>query len=105
MLSDLLQTIQISVKSLVSLWCGGFAICGAVVFWCGRPAICGAVAIWCSRCFFCGAAIILHRTVVFCGAATILYGFVVFAWITFGGRTVCCRFFRIFTRLCCCVAF
>ena len=55
--------------------------------------------------FFCGAAIILHSTVVFCGAATILYGFVVFAWITFGGRTVCCRFFRVFTRLCCCVAF
>lgn len=79
MLSVLLQTIQISVKSLVSLWCGGFAICGA--------------------------AIILHSTVVFCGAATILYGFVVFAWITFGGRTVCCRFFRVFTRLCCCVAF
>lgn len=73
MLSDLLQTIQISVKSLVSLWCGGFAICGAVVFW--------------------------------RGAATILYGFVVFAWIIFGGRTVCCRFLRVFTRLCCCGAF
>lgn len=70
----------------------GFAICGAVVFGVG-------VLLFVERLLF-GAAVVFLWSChyfasycCFCGAATILYGFVVFVWITFGGRTVCCRFF------------